>query len=311
MQKRLLGKSGIEVSRLGLGSLTMAKLQKNSSKKEIEAVICECVANGINFVDGAELYGCYDVLREFVRQNKEVVIASKSYAYDEKSARKAVEEHLREIGRDYIDVFLMHEQEDEWTIRGHKEAFEFYEKMKREGKIRAIGVSTHRITCVKDCLKFPWIDVVHPLINYKGYGLFDGTREDMENAIRACHEKGIGTYSMKVFGGGHLLGDRKQAVDYILSKDFIDSSVVGMATIEEVRHNVALFEGSDMGVTPPDIAKKRVQIQYWCEKCLKCAAVCPQNAIHLVGENVTIDEDKCVLCGYCGSACENMCIKLY
>lgn len=311
MQYNELGKTGIKISRLGLGSLTMAKLQKNSSKEEIRNVISACVDNGINFVDGAELYGCYDVLAEFVRQNKDVVIASKSYAYDEKGARKAVEEHLRAINRDYIDVFLMHEQEDEWTIRGHHEAFEFYEKMKKEGKIRAIGLSTHRITCVKDVLKFPWIDVVHPLINYKGYGLFDGTREDMENAIRACHEKGVGTYSMKVFGGGHLLQDRKKAVDYILSKDYIDSSVIGMATPEEVAHNVSLFEGCEGTVTPPDIAKKKVKIQYWCEKCLKCASVCPQNAIHLVGENVTIDEDKCVLCGYCGSACENMCIKLF
>lgn len=289
----------------------MAKLQKGSTKSEIKNVIASCVDNGINFVDGAELYGCYDVLAEFVRQNRNVVIASKSYAYDENGARKAVEEHLRAINRDYIDVFLMHEQEDEWTIRGHREAFEFYEKMKREGKIRAIGVSTHRVTCVKDALKFPWIDVVHPLINYKGYGIFDGTREDMENAISACRENGIGTYSMKVFGGGHLLSERKTAVDYILSKPYIDSSVIGMSTPQEVEYNVALFEGKSPDGINADIASKKVKIQYWCEKCLKCAAVCPQNAIQLVDGHVTIDEEKCVLCGYCGSACENMCIKLF
>lgn len=311
MQYNDLGKTGIKVSRLGLGSLTMAKLQKGSTKSEIKNVIASCVENGINFVDGAELYGCYDVLAEFVRQNRNVVIASKSYAYDEKGARKAVEEHLRAINRDYIDVFLMHEQEDEWTIRGHCEAFEFYEKMKREGKICAIGVSTHRVTCVKDALKFPWIDVVHPLINYKGYGIFDGTREDMENAISACSKRGIGTYSMKVFGGGHLLSERKAAVDYVLSKPYIDSSVIGMSTPEEVEYNVALFEGKSTDGINADIASKQVKIQYWCEKCLKCAAVCPQNAIQLVGGHVTIDEEKCVLCGYCGSACENMCIKLF
>ena len=311
MDYNILGNTGIKVSRLGLGSLTMAKLQRNSSLEEIRNTVAACKDFGINFIDGAELYGCYHVLGEFVKANKDAVVASKSYAYTKEGAQKAVEDALRAINRDYLDIFLMHEREDEWTIRGNYEALEVYEKFKREGKIRAIGISTHKVKCVKDALKFPWIDVIHPLINYKGYGIFDGSIEDMENAIKECHQKGIGNYSMKVFGGGHLLNERKKAVDYILSKDFINSSVVGMASPVKVAHNVALFEGRETPEIIAPISNKKVQIQYWCEKCLKCADACPQNAIDLIDDKIVVDEEKCVLCGYCGSACENMCIKLF
>ncbi|MEG1519788.1 MAG: aldo/keto reductase [Clostridia bacterium] len=306
-----MGNTGIEVSRLGLGSLTMGRLQKNSSSETIKKVTKACYEKGINFCDGAELYDSYEVLREMVKLNRECVIASKSYAYDLPTAKKAFEEALREIGRDYIDIFLMHEQESEWTIRGHHEALEFYLKMKQAGYIRAVGLSTHKIDCVRATAKFPQIEIVHPLINYKGYGLFDGTRLDMENAIKDAHNRGVGIYSMKIFGGGHLLKDRIEAVDYILNQDYIDASMIGMQSVEEVEYNVRLFERKDVSKIDAPILNKKVVIEPWCEKCMNCAKVCPQNAIHLVDNTVTIDESRCVLCGYCGSACENMCIKMF
>ena len=311
MERKLLGKTGIEVSRLGLGSLTMGKLQRGSDEETVKRVTRACIERGINFVDGAELYGSYNVLREMVKLDKNCVVASKSYAYDTATAQKAFEESLRSIGRDYIDIFLMHEQESELTIRGHHEALEYYLKMQKAGYIRSVGISTHKIECVKATAKFSEIQIVHPLINYKGYGLFDGTREDMENAIKSASDRGVGVYSMKIFGGGHLLEDRQKAVDYILSKDYIDASVIGMQSVEEIDYNIALFKGRDVSNIHANIDNKEVHIEDWCEKCMACAKACPQNSIHLVNNEMVVDKETCLLCGYCGSACENMCIKMY
>ena len=311
MERKILGKTGIEVSRLGLGSLTMGKLQKNSDEETVRRVTRECYEKGINFVDGAELYSSYNVLREMVKLDKNCVVASKSYAYDTATAKKAFEEALRSIDRDYIDIFLMHEQESELTIRGHHEALEYYMKMQKEGYIRSVGISTHKIECVKATEKFSEIEIIHPLINYMGYGLFDGTRLDMENALQSASNRGVGIYSMKIFGGGHLLADRQTAVDYILSKDYINASMIGMQSVEEVNYNVGLFEGSDVSKINAKRDNKKVYIEDWCEKCMECAKACPQDAIKLVNGEMFIEEDKCLLCGYCGSACENMCIKMY
>lgn len=305
-----LGNTGIIVSKLGLGALTMGKLQKGCDTKTIQRVVAQCAERGITLVDGAELYDCYEVLHEMVRANKNCVVASKSYAYDLNTAKKAFEESLREIGRDYIDIFLMHEQESEWTIKGHHEALEYYMKMKEKGYVRAVGLSTHRIECVRATAKFPEIEIVHPLINYKGYGLFDGTRKDMEDAIEDCNRRGVGTYAMKIFGGGHLLADRQEAIKYLLSNSFIDACVIGMQTIDEVSFNADMFEKGTTSLDPT-VMNKHVEIGDWCVKCMECAKVCPQNAISLVNNVVTVNDEKCVLCGYCGSACKEMAIKLF
>ena len=311
MEKRILGNTGIEVSRLGLGSLTMGALQKASSTETIKAVTRACFEKGINFVDGAELYNSYEVLKEMVKLNKDCVVASKSYAYDLPTAKKAFEEALRSIDRDYIDIFLMHEQESDLTIKGHHEALEYYLKMQKAGYVRSVGLSTHKVECVKATAKFSEIQVIHPLINHTGFGIFDGTLIDMENAIKSASDRGVGIYSMKIFGGGNLLHDRKKAVDYVLSKDYIHSSMIGMQSIEEVDYNVALFEGGDVSNINAKLENKKVYIKDWCVRCSACVKACPQNAIELVNDKMVITEEKCLLCGYCGSACTELCIKMY
>lgn len=60
------------------------------------------------------------------------------------------------------------------------------------------------------------IDVIHPILNYKGLGIVDGSRQEMEQAIKLAYECGKGIYIMKALGGGHLITDIQQAFRYIL-----------------------------------------------------------------------------------------------
>ncbi len=309
MKEVLLGKTGIKVSELGLGSLTMGGLQKGFTPEQIRPVVRAAHEVGINFVDAAELYDSYAVVKELLALNPHAVVASKSYAYDKKGAEKALMDALKAIGRDYIDIFLLHETEDLLTIRGHEEAWRYYLSMQEKGVIRAVGISTHRVAGVRGAMRYPELQIVHPLINHRGFGLFDGTREEMEAALMDAEAQGKGIYAMKLFGGGHLLSDREAAVKYFKEKSYLHAAVVGMQSPDEVHCNAALFEGKK---TPlPPIQGKKVVIQDWCVKCLSCAKKCPQNAIQKVGETVIIDEERCVLCGYCGSACPELAIKIF
>ena len=81
-----LGRTGINVSKLCFGSLTMGPFQRNLTPAQ-GAALFECAfSHGVNFVDTAEIYGTYPHLREAVRLKPDLVVCSKSYAYDRAGA---------------------------------------------------------------------------------------------------------------------------------------------------------------------------------------------------------------------------------
>lgn len=312
MKYNNLGNTNISVSEIAFGTLTMGALQKNKSEQEVTPIVQYAIDQGINLFDCAELYDSYHVLRQAVKHKHDVIISSKSYAYDKVGAEKAVTTLLREINRDYVDIFMLHETESEHTIRGHMEAVNYYIQMQQKGYIRYLGISTHNIKAVISAIKFPFIQVIHPIINYKGLGIADGTRDEMLQAIKNAHDSGIGIYAMKAFGGGHLLKDRQTAIDFIKNCEYIDSTAIGIQSISEIDSNIELFKcnGNKSIIENASINNKRVIIQDWCQLCGKCVARCTLNALKIVDNKVTVNYDKCVLCGYCGGDCSEMAIKI-
>lgn len=91
-----LGRTGINVSKLCFGSLTMGPFQRNLTPAQ-GAVLFECAfSHGVNFVDTAEIYGTYPHLREAVRLKPDLVVCSKAMPTTERARRQASERHLRE-----------------------------------------------------------------------------------------------------------------------------------------------------------------------------------------------------------------------
>ena len=114
------------VSRLCFGALTIGPLQANLPVREGAAVIRKALESGVNFIDTAELYRTYPYIREALRGfTGDVAICSKCYAYTRQDMQKSVEKALIELDRDYIDIFMLHEQESALTIKGHWEAYEY------------------------------------------------------------------------------------------------------------------------------------------------------------------------------------------
>jgi aryl-alcohol dehydrogenase-like predicted oxidoreductase/Pyruvate/2-oxoacid:ferredoxin oxidoreductase delta subunit len=316
LEYKLLGKTGIKVSRLCFGALVIGPLQRNLSLEEGAAVIEEALRLGVNFIDTADLYDTYSYIRRAIeRTGIRPVISSKCYAYTREDAKSCLDRALSETGIDYIDLFLMHEQESEHTIRGHWEAFEYYLEQKQAGIIKSVGISTHHIAVVKAATAIPEVDVIHPIVNKRGLGICDGTVDEMLEAIKKAHEAGKGIYGMKVFGGGNLLGDFEDALRFALGIPWLDSIAVGMQSIEEVRMNVALFDDIEaIGQYRSRLTerpKKALHADFWCEGCGKCARRCQQKALSLVEGKLRIDHEKCVLCGYCSASCPVFALKVY
>lgn len=292
----------------------MGPLQANLSVSAGADVIVKAFELGVNFIDTAELYGTYGHIREAVKRSGcKPVIASKSYAYSEEEARKSLEKARRELDMDVIDIFLLHEQESRLTLRGHREALEYYLSAREKGIIRAVGVSTHRIEVVEACSDMAEVDVIHPIVNRSGVGIGDGTVEEMLLAVESAYKKGKGIYSMKPLGGGNLLHSYHESIRFVLDIPFIHSVALGMQSIDEVIMNVSVFNKEEVPVEVIDNLhqkKRKLHIDFWCEGCGKCVEKCGQDALKIIDGKVSVMVEKCVLCGYCGSVCSQFAIKV-
>lgn len=312
---RTLGNTNIEVSRMCFGSLTMGPLQTNQSPEDGGELLLHGFEKGINFIDAAELYETYRHIGHALKHwdRNKVVIATKSYAYSKETAETSLKKALDEMGTDYVDFFLLHEQESVHTIRGHYEAIEYFLKMKEQGYIRGIGLSTHTIAAVKGSLKYNEIEVIHPIVNMNGLGIQDGTLDEMLAALKQAHDMGKGIYGMKPLGGGNLLKNFRQCFDYVLNLPILDSIAVGMQSKEEIDVNISIFNGTEIDKDSLDKINKKVRmlsISNWCEGCGKCVESCSHKALAIVNNQVVVDHSKCVLCSYCSKYCPHFCIKV-
>ncbi len=309
----LLGNTDILVSNICFGTLTISPLQCNFAVSDASKLFCYAIDKGINFFDTAELYKTYKPLKEALKYKNDIVISTKAYCYDEKTAQTSIDNALRKLGRSYIDIFMLHEQESIHTIRGHWEAIEHIQKRIKQGDIRAAGISTHHIAAVEASVDIEEITVIHPIYNMKSLGIVDGNCDEMKQAIEKAVSKQKGVYLMKALGGGHLIGNAKSAICFAREVKGVSSIAVGMKSKEEIDYNIALFNNSE----PEDITKKNINnitrqlhIHDWCIGCGKCVKACQHNALVICDKKAVVNQDKCILCGYCADKCKDFCIKV-
>ena len=309
-----LGRTDIEVSRLCFGSLTMTPFQANLSIKEGAYLIEYAYEKGINFLDTAEIYENYGYIKEALKgiEREKYTIATKCYAYSEEMARNSLELALKELGTDYIDIFLLHEQESVHTIRGHYDAIEYFLKAKEQGKIRAIGISTHKVAGAKGFKEYDELDIIHPIVNKNGIGIHDGTIDDMLMILKDLKAEARGIYAMKPLGGGHLIKEAENAFNFVKSLSFIDSIAIGMQSVDEIDANVQLMEEGIISENLKSRIKKKnrqLSIADYCIGCGNCEKRCQQKGIEVIN-NRAVANENCILCGYCATVCPEFCIKV-
>ena len=336
------------VSRLGIGSLTVSAMQRALPPEEAADVLAYAFDAGINFVDTAQYYENYPLIRRALalcRDPDSVVIATKTYAWNRELAVQAIEEAREALGRDTIDCFLLHEQESYDTLRGHREALDTLLEYRERGVIRAVGASTHHVALVRGLIRLAeeglTVDLCHPLFNRAGIGIADGSADDMAAALRDLHALGVGIYGMKALGGGHLADCAEEALRFVLDADFIDSAVIGMQSKAEVDANIRFLETGSFTEEDRDSLsriRRTLHVEEYCEGCGACVDRCTSGALTLVpvteedapaGDfaaefareagietraprfRACPDDEKCVRCGYCTRVCPVFALKIY
>lgn len=317
MKTNTLGNTGIEVTELCLGALPMGPLQKDMPLEECVKVVETALRKGITFIDTAQMYKTYAPIREAIKRTGiRPVIASKSAAPDYEGMERAIKEALEQLDVDYVDIFLLHAARAGTEVfEARAGAIECLKDCKAKGLIRAMGISTHDTKVAELTAKRQDMDIMFPIINKAGIGILNGTVNDMLRAIKENSTAGKGVYLMKVLGGGNLINDYIESVNYARSIDGYHSIAVGMVSPEEVDFNVAYFNGTYDPEKTPTVKGYSKQYQVFtnlCKGCKTCVAACPNYAIEFDEETkkAYINEEKCLTCGYCTSSCKEFAIRL-
>ena len=177
MEKVKLGRTGIEVSKLGIGTGTAHPsghcTQALMSKNELADLLVFAFEQGVNFWDTAFQYGTHSHVKEALKQVKrsDIVITTKLITSGKKDTIRDFNTSLRELGVDYLDVCLVHGVRTERELKSRRGALDALLEFKGQGKVRAVGLSSHGLSAMKAVLKTPEIDVVWARINFAGLGM--------------------------------------------------------------------------------------------------------------------------------------------
>lgn len=315
MEYRKLGNTDLKVSELCFGALPMGPLQANLSTEVGGTLLRQALEAGINFIDTAAMYGTYPQINAALKEyTGEAIIASKSVHSDYEGMEKDIQDALKSLNRDYIDIFHLHAALAEKNVFEEREgALRCLLDYKEKGYIRAIGIATHNVDVVNLSAEKLEIDIVFPLINKLARGIVGGSKEDMLAAITKCHEAQKGLYAMKVLAGGNLIVDLIDSIKFGRSINGISSIAIGMLNKKELDLNMKIFNNEkiteDMLIKVEN-NKKLLISKAMCIKCGNCIEACPNNALSMGDKSAEVDHDLCILCGYCYAACPEFAIRL-
>jgi predicted aldo/keto reductase-like oxidoreductase len=110
-----------------------------------------------------------------------------------------------------------------------------FSKAKRDGIVRAVGVSCHNIDALREASVNPWVDVIMARINPFGT-LMDGTPDEIKTILATAKENGKGVIGMKIFGEGKHVSDdeREKSIRFALTEGNVHCMTLGLASIAQM-----------------------------------------------------------------------------
>ena len=315
MKNVMLGATGLRINPLVFGTLPLGPLQASFSPQEGGRLIRHALERGVNLVDTAELYQTYPHVRAALAGFAgEVFIATKTHANSAELARAHVERALSELGLERLDIVHLHGARVADPFADRPEVIAELVRMKGEGKIGHVGLSSHFVSAIRKSAAHPEIEVIHPLINRTGMGIIDGDSSQMASAIAECAAAGKGVYAMKALAGGNLISTARESIRYVRGLPGVHGIAIGMLSEGEIEGNLALFDRDEADQQlweGLEGRRRKLQImQAFCKGCGACVPACTNNALTLVDGRAQVDDAACILCGYCGAACPEFMIRV-
>lgn len=312
---RDLGKTGLKVSEIGLGGEWLER----HNYEETKAVIDACAQEGINILDcwmsepnvrsniGRAIQG--DRERWMIQGHIGSTWQNGQYVRtrDMKHVAPAFEDLLERLRTDYVDLGMIHfvDEAADFERLMNSDYIEYVRKLKRDGVIRHVGMSTHNPFVAAEAAEsgeiemllfsvnpafdiLPGSEDINTLFSEKYDETLHGIAPERDRLYRLCEEKGIGITVMKGYAGGRLFDAGTspfgvaltpvQCLHYALTRPAVASVMVGYDTPEQVRAACAYETASEEEKNYADIlasAPKHAYSRGQCTYCGHCAP-CPE-----------------------------------
>ena len=248
--KVTLGKSGVQVSLVGMGTGSVGSGQASNQTrlgvKGFTKVVRHALDRGICFFDVADQYGSHTYLREALKgvPRDKYVIQTKTHATKFADARSHIERYRMELGVEYIDILLLHcMQKVDWPTE-NRGSMDYLIKAKEEGIIRTHGTSCHGMDPLNTAVKNPFVEVDLARINPEGLIMDDKKPDEVASRLEEMHNAGKGVVGMKIFGEGKMKeAERRDAsLRFVLSLGTVDAFIIGFESTDQVDNVLAAVE---------------------------------------------------------------------
>ena len=317
MEYRILGKSGLKVSRLGFGGIPIQRIDAAGTK----VLMHQLKDAGINYIDTARGYTVSEsYLGEALEGIREhFIIATKSMSRDKAGMAADIETSLKNLRTDYIDLYQVHNpanMEQLEQVCGPDGALQALLEAKEAGKIGHIGITAHSVELFQRALDMEWVETImfpYNIVETQG-----------EKLIHQCAQKNIGFIAMKPLAGG-AIEDATLAMRFLYSNPDVTVAIPGMADPKELTQNIAAAEDLSplTGEEKARILAIRNQLgTQFCRRCNYCApcreGISISNVFLLEGylsrygladwakqryAGMAAKASACIGCGACESRC--------
>ncbi|HBF38829.1 MAG TPA: aldo/keto reductase [Firmicutes bacterium] len=285
MEYRILGRTGIKVSAIGIGGEGF----ENKSYRDCEALIDCAIKEGINFID---LYNSNPEVRTNVGKglskyprNSFVMEGHLGSMWDKGQYRRtrkisevvdAYEDFLTRMQSDSVDVGMIHYVDDpkDFDTIFHGEIIHYVRELKEKGTIKSLGISTHNSDIAFRAVQSGIIDVILFSIN-PAYDMlpanedvnvlfeedtfknrtYEGIDSKRDQLYRTCQNAGVAITVMKAYAAGILLSDEEspfqkaltpvQCLHYCLTRPAVASVMVGVANADQILAATAYVSSSN------------------------------------------------------------------
>jgi aryl-alcohol dehydrogenase-like predicted oxidoreductase len=250
--KRRLGKTGVDVTILGLGGEGV--LRTHGRNAEAYSLINRAIDLGLNYFDSAKAYaGCESYHGKALgERRKDIFLAGKSHARDREGALDHLQETLRTIGTDHLDLWQMHDmrtEDDIAEVTSPGGALEAFREAKEKGLVRFIGVTGHEDPAIlRRCIEMADFDTLLMPVNPAEPHHLNFISELMSAAL----DKGMGIIAMKIYFRGlaaRIPGNPGMEPFYRFAMSLpVSIGIIGCDTIWQLEQNVGFaraFEPMD------------------------------------------------------------------